>query len=269
MKEIELKEREIWNSILKIETNSEKLLINKLIDNSRIHQIKDDFIKEYELKVWEYQTDILTDIYINPNKIIGTRHSRYNNKNLYEVLEELKRADINIYNYIINPDYYVNMNSRIDKTKLYIAYKKHEDRYYICGDGNHRFFLSKILNLDKIFVNEVYVYEEDLQLKSLLEELKELGFDYHITENEIESEIEINSSYVSIFLTGEIKNNLSGFISSYKNLSISSLSERIYKISEFLSPEYENKYEYSNDIIKNAIHKNFLRLINHKRKNTL
>jgi hypothetical protein len=260
--EKEMKNYELWNNLSEIKSNVEKILKYDLLTKDELEESKNDFIGDFFLEYWEIKVDVKNDVFIDPSKIAGTSHPDYCNKSLYEVINTLKRAEPVIYNYLINPIYYVDNSVRKNhEKKLYIAYKKHEDKYYICGEGNHRFFLSKILQLDRVLVNELYVYDEDVELKRLIEEIMNLGFDLDVKEKSIE----IAADNIKVVLQEPTKEDLERFINYYKNINISKWSEFNYKIRLSLINNYREKFLYSDDQIKHIIHFNYLELLYHKR----
>jgi hypothetical protein len=255
---------EIWENINSLKSNFDRFLHHDLLSEEKIEESRNEYIKSFNVKPWEFKIGVEYSDCVDPRKIIGTAHPDYQNIYLYDVIKSLKRGPGVIYNYIISPDYYIDEDLReTNEKKLFLSYKKHEDKYYISGDGNHRFFLSKILELDKVIVNEVYIYDEDVELRFLLQELNRLGFGYKIDKQSIK----IKSAFVYIELDGQIKDKLEYFIDCYNKLSLSLLREKYYKVRVLFSYNYRQKFSYSNDTIKHIFHFNYLSLIEHKRNN--
>ncbi|MED4990138.1 hypothetical protein ETC01_00590 [Geobacillus sp. NFOSA3] len=258
------KNAEIWNQIINTESNVEKLLKFNLVTSERLEEIEKEYIGEFHVEDWEIEVETIENQYVPPSKIVGTNHPDYKDQYLNSVLENLKRFNDVIYGYLLNSRYYEDNRFRdTDRKKLYLAYKRHEDKYYICGEGNHRFFLSKIIGLDRVFVNKVYVYDEDVQLKQAIIELKQIGFDYKKTDKGVY----IISENIKILLHGDMGNVLRKFIYEYKNLDTSRWNEFKYKLGLMFNNNYRKKYEYIDDV-KSAVHFHYLKLIEHKRNHT-
>jgi hypothetical protein len=258
------KNAEIWRQIINIESNDEKLLKFDLINIERLEEIKNEYIEDFYVEDWEFEVEIIENQYVSPSKIVGTHHSDYKNQYLHNVLKRLKRFNNTVYNYLLNSGYYKDESRDTHGKKLCLAYKRHEDKYYICGEGNHRFFLSKIVGLDKVFVNKIYVYDEDAQLKQTIKELKQIGFDYEKTDKGLY----VVSKNIKILLFGDMKDSLRNFIYEYKNMNVSGWNEFKYKLGLMFHNNYRRKYEYIDDV-KNAVHFHYLKLIEHKRNHAL
>jgi hypothetical protein len=259
-----LKSQKTWADLLSINSNEEKLLKYKLISKRKLEDLKNELVGEYYINDWEYEVEVNKNVSVHPSKIVGTYHTGYQNKSLYDVLKSLKRADKNIYKYLENPNYYNDTSKREEtNTTISLAYKKHEDKFYICEGANHRFFLSKILNIEDLVVDTVFVYDEDKDLKELFGNIKTLGFDYNIEGDFVN--ITSDKMFITLYGGISIQENLEAFILNYRELKTSKYSEFKYKLLDSLLSEYRYKYNYSNNEIKNIFHFNFLSLLEHKR----
>lgn len=244
-------------------SNIEKLIFFKFISEKRAQELNDIFIKKYYIEDWESQINQLEDVYVDVDKIVGTHHSSYNDQNLFQAVNKLKKSIHSIQWRLINPNYFhCNTSRDISEKKLSLAYKQHEDEYYICGDGNNRFLISKALG-GKILVNKVYVYNENTVMKQRLNKLLSFGFTYKIAEEQIS----IESNHVKLRIDG-FENELEQFLGHYENIKISSWDEKIFILKSIFISNYRNKYAYSVDKVRHLVHFNYQRLRKHKREST-
>ncbi|WP_256816549.1 hypothetical protein [Cytobacillus sp. Bac17] len=226
-----------------------------------IERLKIEELSSYSLEPWEFEVGEKYGVKVEPRKIKGTAHPSYMKKSLFEAFNSLKRGQSIVYNYILSPDYYNNLDLReYHRDKLHLIYKMHEDKYYISGDGNHRFILSKVLDINELIIDSVTEYNEDLKLKELLQQLESIGFAYEIT---VEGII-VNSKYLEIELYGNLKSVLGSFLKHYINLNTSTINEHLYRLKRYFTKDFMQKYAYSKEIM-DICYYNFLELMKHKR----
>lgn len=246
----------------RVYSNVDRMIEHGLVSPTRINELKKEVIESAVIQPWEYEVDPLTNVFIDPSKISGTKHPRYSEMSLFDAVNRLKRGKGRILNFMQFPGYYVSNEARVrDEDKLCIAYKKNEDKYYIKGDGNHRFLLSKTLGLEKILVNTVTVYEEDSELKSLLEKINAIGFEYEVSRDKI---VTLDSDFAKIEILKPIKENLKNFLNQYNQIKVGKVTEMKYKLKLSLG-NHRRKFEYHRNPVKHIVQFHFLNLQEHKR----
>lgn len=261
----------MWQEINSLEdkTNIEKLKHFNLITNEREKEIQEIYFERYCLKDWEVKVGTVKDQLIDPKRIVGTCHSDYFEKTLFESLNSLKRFDRVLNNLKNNPNYYTSNETRNNnEKKIGLAYKQQEDKYYINGDGNHRLITAKSLGFPKILINEITIYQEAKKIKDILLWVRKNGFEYKIEKDYKDvndsNPIELFSDYIHITINGI--NKLICFKEKYENLNVSNFKLKIYKFKSKLLNGYRNKYSHS-DEITHLFHANYLEISEHKLKN--
>ncbi|WP_423478946.1 hypothetical protein [Priestia megaterium] len=256
-------------ALLEDKTNVEKLKHFNLISKEREKEIRAIYFERYYKEKWELEIETIKDKFIDPKKIAGTRHPAYYEGTLFNSVNSLKKFDNILHYFRINPDYYISNESRNKhKKKLNLAYKKHEDKYYINGEGNNRFITSIALGLPKILINEITVYDESQEIKSILLWVRENGFQYEIEQEikSIQDSNQIQLFFDDIYITINGIEKLIIFKEKYENLDVSNFKLKIYKFKSKFLNDYRNKYHYS-DEITHLFHANYLKLRKHKLKN--
>ncbi|MBD8109670.1 hypothetical protein [Priestia megaterium] len=254
---------------LEDKTNVEKLKHFNLISKEREKEIRAIYFERYYKEKWELEIETINDKFIDPKKIVGTHHPAYYERTLFNSVNSLKKFDDILHYFRINPDYYISNESRNKHTKrINLAYKKHEDKYYINGEGNNRFITSIALGLPKILINEITVYDESQEIKNILLWVRENGFKYDI-EQEMKSiydsnPIQLFSDYIDITINGI--EQLIIFKDKYERLDVSTLRMKLYKFKSVILNNYQEKYFYSNEI-NHLFHARYLELREHKLKN--
>ncbi|MGW6380913.1 hypothetical protein [Peribacillus butanolivorans] len=262
--------RLIWQEVRSLEgkTNIEKLKHFNLISKEREKEIREIYFKRYYEEKWEVKVGTIKNQLIDSKKIAGTCHSDYYEKTLFESLNSLKRFERILAELRINPKYYTSDETR-DKyeKKISLTYKKHEDKYYITGDGNNRLITVLAIGFPEILVNEICVYDEVNEIKDILLWVRNEGFHYEI-EKDIKS---VNDSSPIHLFTEDIYMTINGieklviFKEKYEKMNVSNFKLKIYKFNSYLFNEYKNKYRYS-DEITHLFHMKYLQLREHKLK---
>ncbi|MBX9970702.1 hypothetical protein H7K06_24535 [Priestia aryabhattai] len=261
----------IWHEVrsLRGKTNIDKLKHFNFITEEREEEIQATYFKRYYLEKWEVKVGTIKDTLIDPKKIVGTRHSDYYERTLFESLNSLKRFESILAELIINPNYYTSNETRNNnEKKIDLAYKRHEDKYYINGEGNNRLITSVVLGFPKILINEITIYDESQEIKNILLWARENGFEY-IIEGPIKNlydpiEIKLVSDCIDITINGI--EQLIIFKDKYERLDVSTFRMKSYKVKSVIINNYQDKYLYSNEI-NHLFHAKYLELREHKLKN--
>lgn len=264
-------EKLIWQEVrsLRGKTNIEKLKHFNFITERREKEIQATYFERYYLEKWEVKVGTIKNTLIDPKKIVGTRHSDYYERTLFESLNSLKRFESILAKLRINPEYYTSNKTRNNnEKKINLAYKRHEDKYYISGEGNNRLITSVALGFQKILINEITIYDESQEIKNILLWVRENGFEY-IIKDPIKNlhdpiEIKLVSDYIDITINGV--EQLIIFKDKYERLDVSTIRMKSYKFKSVIFNNYQDKYLYSNEV-NHLFHARYLELREHKLKN--
>ena len=246
--------------------NVEKLKFFNLISDQRINDIKNIHFKDIDFFEWEENKITLKEVEIETRKIVGTGHPNYSDISLYEALNNLKKFDGVLSQYLTNPSYYYSNGTRTNNDKeLNLIYRESEDRYYINSHANNRFITALAMDLDKVLVNKIEVFSENKQLKRIHQWMTKNKFKFKTSSRA--RTITLESEFFCVKLYSDSLEKIESFISKYEKLNVSNKEMKLYKLRAFFCHNYKDKYKYTDDII-HLYHKRYLEIREHKIKNS-
>lgn len=205
---------------------------NTVIQKFSEHDLPKDFIIE---EIWHDDAAIPVD------KIVGTQHVDYIGITWEELLHQGKRMHINLPLVRQNPDYYFS-----DEKKLpTMSFNKHNDLYYVAGDGNHRSAIAKFLfffESQRLLTHvSVYEYVVDWEghnaIENLTETILKSGMHFTVKTNREAVERDDSSGYKNDrFMTCVlIRNHSTNNIFEIKNLTAVDSINKIKLLSAAIS----------------------------------